>query len=331
MLNQREFLRLCERVDGSQVSQETIAEVLGLRMVPHMDADEGAFFARELEAIKAQTFDILYPTLRARDFIPVDGSAGAGATQVTYQQFDRVGRAKIVAPNARDIPRVDVLGKEFPRPVRAWADAYGWTLFEVQSAAMANRNLNARKASAARRAIEEGLDETAAIGAPDYGIPDGFINSAAVSATTTTPWSALTADQIIAQVSTARQRIVSNSLGVERGNTIILPEEQFELIANLPRSTQSDTTVLEFLLKPNVPNAIQAIEPWYRLEAAGAGGTDRMIIYDRSPDKITQDITQEFTQLPTQEVGFEFVVNAFAQTAGTAIYYPLSMDYTDDI
>lgn len=323
MLNQREFLRLCERVD-----QETVAEVLQLRMVQHMDADEGAFFARELEAIKAQTFDILYPTLKARDFIPVDGSAGAGATQVTYQQFDRVGRAKIIGPNARDIPRVDVLGKEFPRPVRPWADAYGWTLFEVQSAAFANRNLNAMKASAARRAIEEGLDETAALGAPDYGIPDGFINSAAVSATTTTPWSALTADQIIAQVSTARQRIVSNSLGVERGNTIILPDEQYELIANLPRSTLSDTTVLEFLMRSR---DIQAIEPWYRLVGAGAGSTDRMIIYDRSPDKVTQDITQEFTQLPTQEVGFEFVVHAFAQTAGTAIYYPLSMDYTDDI
>ena len=323
MLNQREFLRLCERVD-----QETVAEVLQLRMVQHMDTNEGAFFARELEAIKAQTFDILYPALRARDFIPVDGSAGAGATQVTYQQFDRVGRAKIIGPNARDVPRVDVSGKEFPRPVRPWADAYGWTLFEVQSAAFANRNLNARKASAARRAIEEGLDETAAIGAPDYGIPEGFINSTAVSATTTSPWSALTPDQIIAQVSASRQRIVSVSKGVERGNTIILPDEQYELIANLPRASVSDTTVLEFLLKSK---DIQAIEPWYRLEGAGAGATDRMIVYDRSPDKVTQDITQEFTQLPTQEVGFEFVVHAFAQTAGTAIYYPLSMDYTDDI
>jgi hypothetical protein len=323
MLDHRRFLQLCERLDA-----ETLQEVLSLRMVQHLDADEGAFFARELEAIKAQTFDILYPTLRSRDFIPVDGSAGAGATQVTYQQFDRVGHAKIVGPNARDVPRVDVLGKEFPRPVRAWADAYGWTLFEVQSAAMANRNLNARKASAARRAIEEGLDETAAIGAPDYGIPEGFINSSAVPATTTTPWSALTADQIIAQVSASRQRIVTVSLGVERGNTILLPDGQFELISNLPRSSQSDTTVLEFLMRSP---GINAIEPWYRLVDAGVGVTDRMIIYDRSPDKLTQDITQEFTQLPVQEVGFEFVVNAFAQTAGTALYYPLSMDYTDDI
>ena len=325
MLDQARFLQLCERVDA-----RVVAEVMGLRHFQHADANEGAFFARELEAIKAQTFDILYPTLRSRDFVPVDGSAGMGATQVTYQQFDRVGRAKIGSPNARDAPRVDVTGKEFPRPVRPWIDSYGWTLFEVQSAAMANRNLNARKAAAGRRAIEEGLDETAALGAPDYGIPDGFINSAAVSATTTVPWLGISANDIILQISASRQRIISTSLGVEKPNTLLLPEEQFGLIADLPRSTQSDRTVLDFVLQ-NRGNGITAIEPWYRLEGAGAGGTDRMILYDRSQDKLTQDITQEYTEVPTQEVGFEFIVHAFAQTAGTAIYYPLGVDYTDDI
>lgn len=299
-----------------------------LPSVQRMDADEAAFFARELESIKAKTYDIKYPTLRSRDFVPVDGSAGAGATQITYQQFDRVGRAKIISPNAKDVPRVDVSGKEFPRPVRAWADAYGWTVFEVQAAAHARRNLNAMRALAARRAIEEGLDETAATGAPAHGIPTGFLNDPNVPATTTTPWSALTADQIIAQVSASRQRIVVATNGIERGNTILLPEGQYELIANLPRSTLSDTTVLEFLMRSR---DIQAIEPWYRLTDAGVGVTDRMVVYDRSPDKLTQDITQEFTQLPIQEQGIEFIVNAFAQTAGTAIYYPLSMDYTDDI
>lgn len=323
MLDHRRFLQLCERLD-----EQTLREVLTLKWLNHVDADEGAFFARELESIKAQTYDILYPELRSRDFVPVDGSAGAGATQVTYHQFDRVGRAKLIGPNARDVPRVDLTGKEFPRPVRPAADAYGWTIFEVQSAAMASRNLNAMKASAARRAIEEVLDEVAAVGAPTFGIPSGFLNNPAVPATTTTPWSALTADQIIAQVSAARQRIVAASLGVERANTILLPDTQYELISNMPRSTQSDRTVLEFLLGLT---GIDAIEPWYRLVDAGAGVTDRMVTYNRSPDKLTQDITQEFTQLPVQEVGFEFVVNAFAQTAGTAIYYPLSVDYTDDI
>lgn len=311
-------------------------EIRHLSLCQRMDADEAAFFARELEHIKARTFDIRYPNLRGRDFVPVSGDAGPGATQVTYQQFDRVGRAKIVSPNAKDVPRVDVLGKEFPRPVRAWADAYGWTIFEVQSAAMARRNLNNKRAAAARRAIEEGIDETAAIGAPDYGIPTGFINDAAVPAqsvpdgvSTDPEWTTKTPDEIIADVSASVQRIVAVSLGIERPNTILLPDAQHALIATTPRSTQSDTTILEFIRR-SFPQ-ITAIEPWYRLAGAGSGGSDRMICYDRSPDKLEQDVTQEFTQLPTQEQGLEFVIHAFAQTAGSAIYYPLSIDYSDDI
>lgn len=311
-------------------------ELRYLTMVQRMDADEAAFFSRELESIKAKTFDIKYPNLRSRDFVPVDGSAGPGATQVTYQQFDRVGRAKIIGPNAKDVPRVDVSGKEFPRPVRAWADAYGWTIFEVQSAAFARRPLSTMKSAAARRAIEEGLDETAAIGAPDFGIPTGFINDAAVPAASVPngvggnpEWTTKTADEILLDVSAAQQRIVTVSLGVERPNTIILPDAQHADISTRPRSTVSDTTILEFILKA-YPN-ITAIEPWYRLAGAGSGASDRMIMYERSDDKLMQDITQEFTQLPTQEQGLEFVIHAVAQTAGTAIPYPLAIDYSDDI
>jgi len=301
-----------------------------LALVQRFDANEAAFFARELEALKAKTFDIRYPNLRARDFVPVDGSAGAGATSVTYHQMDRVGRAKIVSPNAKDVPRVDVLGKEFNRPVRAWADAYGWTIFEVQSAAMARRNLNGMRASAARRAIEEGLDETAAIGAPAYGIATGLTNDANVAVTAATgAWTGLTADQIIADVSLAVGRIVTASNGIFKANTIVLPDAAHSYIATTPRSTVSDTTILEFILR-SFP-FITAIEPWYRMTTAGAAGVTRMLTYQRDPDVVFQDITQEFTQLPVQEQGFEFVINAFAQTAGTAVTYPAALDYVDGL
>lgn len=305
--------------------------------VAHWDADELAFFARELEVIKAKTFDIKFPTLRSRDFVPVSGEAGPGAQTVTYQQFTRVGRAKIVGSRPKDIPRVDVSGKEFPRPVRTWADAYGWTIMDVQAMALARRPLNAMKAAAARRAIEEGLDETAAIGAAEHGIPTGFINDAAVPTQTVptgvggVPWVDKTPDEIIKDVRDAIKRIVVATKGVERADTILLPDDAHAHIGTTPRSTLSDTTILEFLLAKFRSQGITAIEPWYRLVGAGAGATDRMILYTRSENHLQQEITQEFTQLPVQEDGLEFIVNALAQTAGTAFYYPLSADYSDGI
>ena len=311
-------------------------EIKHLSCVQRWDANESAFFARELESIKSKVYGIAYPNLRARDFVPTDGSAGVGATSVTYQQFDRAGRARIVSPNAKDIPRVDVFGAEFNRPVRPWADAYGWTVMEAQSAAMAKRNLNSMRASAARRAIEEGLDETAAVGAPDFGIASGLLNSAAVPSQSVPngaggfpQWTTKTPDEILADVSLAIQRIVAASLGVEYPNTVIIPDAEHAYIATTPRSATSDTTILEFILR-SFPR-IQAVEPWYRCTGIGAGSSDRMVVYDRSPDKLSQDVTQEFTQLPVQEQGLELIINCFAQTAGTMLPYPLSIDYSDDI
>ncbi|KKL65122.1 hypothetical protein LCGC14_2158160 [marine sediment metagenome] len=294
------------------------------------DADETAFFERELMHMYAKTYDIKYPELKARLYVPVSNEANPGSTEVNYKQFDRVGKAKLTAPGAVDSPRVDVLGKEFIRPVRLATASYGWHLLEVRQAAMAGRPLETRKSSAARRAVEEVLDEVAAIGAPDFGIPTGFLNSAAVTIDAAAgAWSAATADVIIADVSQMLQNMATNTQGIERINTLLLPDAQWAVIATLPRSAQSDTTVLEFLLK-SFPG-LQRIEPWYRLTTAGAGGIPRAVAYDLSPDVLTQEIPSEFEQLPLFQKGQNFVVETMATTAGTALYYPRAIRYLDGL
>lgn len=304
--------------------------MLALQRQLHLDAAESAFFARELEHVYAQTYDIKYPDLMARRFIPVSNEANPGATLVTYRQFDRRGKAKLAAPGAVDAPRVDVLGTEFPRPVRLATASYGWHLLELRQAAMAGRPLNARKASACRRAIEEVLDEVAAIGAPGFGIATGFINDADVAIDAAAGvWTGLTADQIIADVSGMWQNMVSDTLGIEKANGLVLPDAQHALIATLPRSTVSDTTVLEFLLRA-FPG-LEFIEPWYRMDAAGAGGVDRGVMYRRSPSHLTQEIPSEFEQLPVFQKGQNFEIECLATTAGTAFYYPRSARYIDGI
>jgi hypothetical protein len=92
----------------------------------HLDAAETVFFTRQLEHIKARTYDIKYPELKARMFIPVSNEVPSGAKTVTYRQWDRVGRAKIVADGAKDLPRVDALAREFSRPTRICGDSFGY-------------------------------------------------------------------------------------------------------------------------------------------------------------------------------------------------------------
>jgi hypothetical protein len=302
-----------------------------LRNQQYLDRAESAFFERELDSIKSKTYDVKYPQLKANQFVPVSTEANAGATEVTYQQFDRVGKAKIIARSAPQMPRVDVFGNEFTRPTRPVGASYGYDLFEIRSAMMAGRPLNPRRASVCRRAIEETIDEVVSVGAPEYGIETGFLNDANVAIDAATgAWSGLTADQIIADVSSMYQNMVSDTKGVEnQPNVLILPDEQHALIATKPRSTQSDTTVLEFILRA-FPS-LQAIEPWYRLAGAGAGAVDRGVMYHRSPDHLEHDQPSPFEQLPVHQQGLNFEVNCVAVTAGMVFYYPRSARYIDGI
>ncbi len=298
------------------------------------DSAESDFVRRQLEHIKSQTFDIKFAELKARMFVPVSTEVDPGATAVTYEQGDRRGLAKIVGANAKDIPRVDVLTREFTRPVRMLAAAYGWNLKEVKSAAMTQKPLNTRKATAARRSIEELLDEIASVGSPEHGIPTGFINDTAVPTQNVTggTWAAKLAsnpDDVIEDVREARSRIIEVTKGVEIPDTLLIPEETHSLIATTPRSGTTDTSVLEWILG-KFPG-LTAVEPWERLTGAGASATDRMILYKRDPMVVQQEIVEDFTQLPVQVQGLEFVTNTIAQSAGTNFYFPLSADYSDGI
>lgn len=296
----------------------------------NLDAAETAFFERELMHIYTRTYDRRYPELKARMFIPVSTEAGAGATSVNYRSWDRVGKAKIIANNAKDLPRVDVKGTEFIRPVRTAGISYGYTLMELRQAAMAGRSLNSMRAVAARRAIEEILDFVACFGDPDSGIVDGFLNNSNIPiAGSPGSFDGLTADQIIAVVSAGFQRIDDATLGTEAPNTILFPTTTYRLLATTPRSSVSDTTILQFI-KESFPD-VTMIAPWYRLNTAAEDGGKRMVIYDRSPDKLGQEIASEFEQLPVQPEGLEFKVPCIATTAGTALYYPKGIDFTDDI
>lgn len=294
-----------------------------------LDAAESAFFDRQLEFIHAQSYDIVYADLLGREFVPVKTDAHPGATSVTYRQKDRRGRAKIVSNNAKDIPRVDTLQNEFNRPVREIAAGYGYTIKEIRSAAMAGVNLNADRASDSRRAVEEEMELVALFGSPEDGIADGFLNNPAVPVVAAAAaWSTLLPDAIIADVSAAIQRVINNSKGKEIPSTILLPTVENARIGTL-RLTDSSTTVKKFIMEEF--EMITQIRGWHQLDAAGPLGMTQMVVYTPDPGKLFQDIPSEWEQLPPQPDHLEFIVDTMASTAGTAIPYPLSVDFTTGI
>lgn len=304
--------------------------MINMRGITRMDAAESAFFARELEIIQTKTYDIRYPELKHRQFCPTTGESNGGADTTTYRQYDEVGRAKFISDNADDLPNVDVKGEEFTRPYRMMGVSYGWNYKELKRSQMTGRSLDGRRANTARNVIEELLDYTACFGSPIHGIVDGFLNNAAIpSQAAAAAWNGLAADLIIKDVADGVSRIHDLTKGIWMPDTVLLPLTPYVFIATKPRSTTSDTTILDFILK-SFP-MIKKIEPWYRLATAGAGSASRMVIYKRDPDVLSHEIGQEFLQLAPQERGLRTIVPCIAETAGVQIPQPKAIDFTDGI
>jgi len=289
------------------------------------------FFSRQLESIAQETYDTKFPSLKHRQFIPVDGSDSPGAMSTTYRQYTDAGEAKIISGNAKDIPRGDLSGAEFNRPVREVAMHYGWTWKELQAAMLAGLPLNARRAQVVAKAIERKLEEVACFGSAEHGIADGALNEGNVSVTASAgAWTGETPDTIISEVAGMRSRIQDGSLEAETPNTLLLPTEAYLHIANTPRGTGTDTTILQFLRNAHADIGLE-IFSWWRCNDAGAGGVGRAVMYDRSPMTLVQRIPQEMLQLPPEAKGLETLVYMLASTAGTEVHYPGAMDYLDGV
>ncbi len=300
-----------------------------------MDAAESAFLSRQLEHIRAQTYDIKYVQLKGRAFCPVDNSVSPGAETVTYRQYDARGLAKIIANYADDLPRADVVAAEFTSKIRGIGSSYGYSLQEVRAARFAGVPLEQRKANAARKAIEEKLDKVAQTGDSAHGLlgilnqPNATVYSIPNGAAGTATWSTKTPDEVVKDMHGIVNNQISVTKEVEAPDTMILPIEQYQLVSSIRMGDGSDKTILDFFLETSP--YIKEVSPWYACDGAGAGATDRMVVYRKDPDAIVLVIPQEFEQLTPEQRGLQTITACHMRTGGVIMYYPLSMSYGDGI
>jgi hypothetical protein len=288
----------------------------------------GVFLARELETILSRTFEVEYADIKYSQLIPISTEVGPGADSFTYRVFDKQGSMKVISDKAQDLPRADVLRKEVTLPVRSIGGSFAYTIQETRAAAMVpGMNLEQRRANAVRRAYEEKMQEIAYFGDAASGMK-GFFNNDQVDKLVPDKWfdgGSTTTDEMLSLLNEVPTRLVQNSNMKEMPNTMLVPYNVYRIISTTPRSTTSDTTVMEFYLRTNP--MITAIEPINELEASKSGGVlskDRILVYDRSPDKLQLHVPQPLEFLPPLRQALEFTVAAHARVGGLSLYYPKS-------
>jgi len=298
----------------------------------NLDAAESVFFARELEHIKSEVFEVEYQELKARTLIPMSTSADPADEFITYRQFDKVGSAKLISDYASDLPRVDRKGQEFQAKVRSIGDSYGYSLQEIRASRKTGRPLDQMRADTAREAALILENDIAWFGDTAHML-DGVLSNANVTSVTIPAdgagslktWASKTGEQMARDMHLVANSIVELTKGREIPDTLLLPLEQLNLASStrLSTSTASDVTALEFFMKTS--KYIKNVEWLEELDGAGAGATDVVLAYKRDPRKLTMEVPQDFEQLPPQERGLEFVVPCHQRTGGVIIYKPLSL------
>lgn len=311
----------------------------------NLDDAESIFFARELESKKARSYDIIRAPLKLFELIPGSFDANPGAESISYEQYDVTGRARIIGDYADDLPRADVIGREFAHKVKTVGTSYGYSVQEIRASAMAGKSLPDRKMAASIRAQREAWNRIGFYGDAANNLPGLLSNptivpvQAAASAETGNPraWvgTAKTGDEIIADLNALANAIVATTNGAEIPDTIALPVNEYAYIASTPRGSGTDTTLLTFFLANNP--FIKQVIPANELSAAEidanfptntfTGGV--AIAYRRSPEVLTFEMPLFYEQLPPQARNLEWVVPCQSRVAGTFVYYPHAIRFMD--
>ena len=306
----------------------------------HFDSAEDAsvFFARELDYVKSQSYDVEYPELTALSLFPMSSEVDPGAETVTYYSYDKVGLAKIISNYATDLPRADVKGKPTTAIIKSLGASYGYSIQEMRASAMAGKSLDTRKAESARYQIDylnnkiawNGDEETGLRGvlSKDTDVPLYVLANGAKGST---KWSEKTEDEILADINGMLKQMARTTKKVEKPDTLGLPSEAY-LELQGRRIEGTATTVLSYI-QENLKD-IKEIVSCPELDpdsvdtnpyAKETDGQGVMLLFKNDARKLTVENPLPFMQYPVQTEGLEMVVPCEARTAGVLIYYPMSL------
>ena len=315
----------------------TLTETPAMRFDSAEDAS--VFFARELDFIKAQTYDVLYPEFSALSLFPVSSEVDIGAETITFYSYDKTGIAKIIHNYATDLPRADAKGQPTTVPVKSIGASYGYSIQEMRASRMAGKSLDVRKGDAARYVIERELNRIAWSGDDESGLI-GVLSTAndipiftlpTNAAGTSTRFVDKTPMECLTDINAIVAYTANLTKSVEQPDTLALPTDAFLYLANTPMiiniGTGAVSTILKWILdnSPRLKEIVEAPELNADSYVTPYPGQGVAFMFKKDIMKFSIENPLPFYQHPIQPTGLEFQIPCEARTAGAVIYYPLSM------
>ena len=300
-----------------------------------------AMFASQLEYIYSETYDQPYPGLMAKSFMSMATNIPAGAETVTQRGYDITGRATILAGEATDVMRVSLRGSEEHTRIVGTAVKWAITLQQLAAAAMAGVPLDSSGLQASKLIVERENDSLLSLGDATLGIigmcsqvtkvwaaAGAGVNLAAVGAPVgfTAAWQnpATTAAQILADIAIL--------VGFFRAGNIFEPTNMacgsttYARLENEQAIVGSEKSILE-LVQSRYKGL--TINPWWRLDTAGAGGGERVMLYAKNKMVCEGIVSLEPTFYPPYYTGLGYETTTYSRCGGIKAANTTGIVYAD--
>ena len=306
-----------------------------------------AFLVSELEKRDTLLRTPLESHTWARD---VDVEVGGGwdefvsSINVDFGVSGGSSEGLINAPGADGIPMVQAnFGKDlFRTHIVALGSRVQW--IDMQRGNMTGRNLDTVIRDGVRLAYEKHMDANTYVGFSKIGTT-GLVNNANVAAATvatgaggSTAWSTKTADEILADFDAAFSdawEAAEYDLDAIP-NHFLIPYAQLSLLSTMKVSNDASKSVLEYIKENNIAKQYGVdifIGATAYCKGAGAGSTDRMVVYCRKRRYVGMDelvpLTRAMTSPNTENFCYDTAYAA--NVSETEIFYPETLVYADGI
>lgn len=301
------------------------------------DASTTAFVARQLEYLRPGLFEVQYPGLKGKQWVPVNSSMPIGAEQYTITIVDQVGEVKHVKDFSKDLSRVELKTSQASMTVFAMGISYAWNINEIRAAMYAGMPLQTKKAMGARDMMARKFDDILLTGETVTGAKGLFNQTGTESYTAPSDGDAgaktlesKNADKVVRDLNGALAAIVLNSKEIHTPNTVIMPLSTYQHLGATRVGDGTSDTILSYWLRTN-PYGIGSVGYSTKLETAGSGNTKRIVTYEKNPNVLEMIAPIEFEQFAPETFNTEVSTVCQMRVGGVALYMPKALAYTDGI
>lgn len=310
-------------------------------------ATGGAFLVSELEKRDPRIRQPLTSFTYARD-VPMKVGGGwveyVSAMNIDFGVTGGSSNGTVSAPGANGSPIVQMNLEKDTFGAHVFSSILRVPFVDMQRMQVTGKSLDALLTDGVRLTYDKHMDADAYVGLSSFGTT-GLLNNANVTVVTAatgagegTVWSGKTPDEILKDINDAITAVWS-AAGYDLSampNHVLIPHEQYNILATTKVSQYADKSILEFLLDNNIAKRngkelVIAATPW--CHGAGASSADRMCVYVHDERFLALEelvpLARTMTQPNVEALSYDSVY--MANISQLEVFYTQTIRYVDGI